>query len=170
MSLNAGEELVDIVDEQDQVIQTVPRRVMRSERLRHRAVFIAILDGEGRLLVHRRSPLKDVWPSWCDIAVGGVVGAGESYQDAAYRELAEEVGISNVELIAFDSLESRSYDDDQVSLLARCYAVTSPGPFTFDDGEIVEAWWVHRDGLDDLLRREKFLPDSLALLLPLIDF
>jgi len=29
---------------------------------------------------------------------------------------------------------------------------------------------VHRDGLDDLLVREKFLPDSLALLLPHIDF
>jgi ADP-ribose pyrophosphatase YjhB (NUDIX family) len=120
--------------------------------------------------VHRRSPLKDVWPSWCDIAVGGVVGAGETYQDAAYRELAEEVGISDGELIELDPLGSRSYDDDQVSLIARCYVVTSQGPFTFDDGEVVEAWWVHRDGLDDLLRREKFLPDSLALLLPLIEF
>lgn len=170
MSLNAGDELVDIVDEHDQVIQTVPRRVMRAERLRHRAVFIAILDGGGRLLVHRRSPLKDVWPSWCDIAVGGVVGAGETYQDAAYRELAEEVGISDGELIELEPFESRSYDDDQVSLIARCYVVTSQGPFTFDDGEVVEAWWVHRDGLDDLLRREKFLPDSLALLLPLIEF
>ena len=72
----AGDELVDVVDEFDQVIQVVPRRVMRADRLRHRAVFIAILDGAGRLLVHRRSPHKDVWPSWCDIAVGGVVGAG----------------------------------------------------------------------------------------------
>lgn len=170
MSLHAGDELVDIVDEQDQVTQTVPRRVMRTQRLRHRAVFIAILDGAGRLLVHRRSPLKDVWPSWCDIAVGGVVGAGESYRDAAYRELAEEVGINSVELFELDPDESRSYDDDQVSLMARCYVVTSQGPFTFDDGEVIEAWWVHRDGLDDLLRREKFLPDSLALLLPLIDF
>lgn len=170
MSLHAGDELVDIVDEQDQVTQTVPRRVMRTQRLRHRAVFIAILDGAGRLLVHRRSPLKDVWPSWCDIAVGGVVGAGESYRDAAYRELTEEVGINSVELFELDPDESRSYDDDQVSLMARCYVVNSQGPFTFDDGEVIEAWWVHRDGLDDLLRREKFLPDSLALLLPLIDF
>jgi hypothetical protein len=54
--------------------------------------------------------------------------------------------------------------------MARCYVVTSQGPFTFDDGEVVEAWWVHRDGLNDLLRRERFLPDSLALLLPYIDF
>ncbi len=170
MGLNAGDELVDVVDESDQIIQTVPRRVMRADHLRHRAVFIAVLDGAGRLLVHRRSPLKDVWPSWCDIAVGGVVAAGESYLEAARRELAEEVGISQLELIELDPLMSRPYEDDQVSLMARCYVVTTQGPFTFDDGEVVEAWWVHRDGLDDLLRRENFLPDSLALLLPLIDF
>jgi len=170
VGLNAGDELVDVVDEFDNVIQVVPRRVMRADRLRHRAVFIAILDGAGRLLVHRRSPHKDVWPSWCDIAVGGVVGTGESYLEAAHRELAEEVGVSAATLEEIDLGESRAYDDDQVSLMARCYLVTSPGPFTFDDGEVVEAWWVHRDGLNDLLRRENFLPDSLALLLPLIDF
>ena len=170
MGLNAGDELVDVVDEFDQVVQVVPRRVMRADRLRHRAVFIAVVDGAGRLLVHRRSPHKDVWPSWCDIAVGGVVGAGENYIDAAHRELAEEIGVSTATLEEIDLGESRTYEDDQVSLMARCYVVTSSGPFTFDDGEVVEAWWVHRDGLDDLLRRERFLPDSLALLLPLIDF
>ena len=170
MGLNAGDELVDVVDEFDNVIQVVPRRVMRADRLRHRAVFIAILDGSGRLLVHRRSSHKDVWPSWCDIAVGGVVGTGESYLEAAHRELAEEVGVSAATLEEIDLGESRAYDDDQVSLMARCYVVTTQGPFTFDDGEVVEAWWVHRDGLNDLLGRESFLPDSLALLLPLIDF
>jgi len=168
--LNAGDELVDIVDEFDHVVDSVPRRVMRAERLRHRAVFIAVVDGMGRLLVHRRSPAKDVWPGWCDIAVGGVVGAGETYLEAAHRELAEEIGVTTETLAELDLGESRPYDDDQVSLLARCYLVTSEGPFTFDDGEVVEAWWVHRDGLDDLLVREKFLPDSLALLLPHIDF
>ena len=170
VGLNAGDELVDVVDEFDQVVQVVPRRVMRADRLRHRAVFIAVVDGAGRLLVHRRSPHKDVWPSWCDIAVGGVVGAGENYIDAAHRELAEEIGVSTATLEEIDLGESRTYEDDQVSLMARCYVVTSSGPFTFDDGEVVEAWWVHRDGLDDLLRRERFLPDSLKLLLPLIDF
>lgn len=170
MGLNAGDELVDIVDEFDQVVQVVPRRVMRAGRLRHRAVFIAVVDGAGRLLVHRRSPHKDVWPSWCDIAVGGVVGTGESYLEAAHRELAEEIGVGAETLEELDQGESRAYDDDQVSLMARCYVVTSSGPFTFDDGEVVEAWWVHRDGLNDLLHRESFLPDSLALLLPLIDF
>lgn len=170
MGLDAGDEMVDIVDVEDRVIEVVPRRIMRAQKLRHRAVFIAVFDGGGRLLIHRRSARKDVWPSWCDMAVGGVVGSGETYIDAAVRELAEEVGIAATDLRAIDEGEVRAYDDDQVSLLARCFAVTTSETPTFNDGEVVEAWWVHRDGFDDLSTRERFLPDSLSLLLPLLDF
>ena len=163
-------EMVDIVDEHDVVIFTVSRHEMRQNRLRHRAVFIAVMDGAGRLLVHRRSPHKDVWPGWCDIAVGGVVSAGESYVAAAIRELNEEVGIQDVSVEPLDGGICQTYEDDQVSLMGRCFIVQAQSPLTFNDGEVAEAWWVHRDGLDELIRREKVLPDSLALLLPLLDF
>ena len=145
-------EMVDIVDEHDVVISTVSRHEMRKNRLRHRAVFIA------------------VWPGWCDIAVGGVVSAGESYVAAAIRELNEEVGIRDVSVEPLDGGMRQSYEDDQVTLMGRCFIVQAQSPLTFNDGEVAEAWWVHRDGLDELIRREKVLPDSLALLLPLLDF
>ena len=64
----------------------------------------------------------------------------------------------------------QTYEDDQVALMGRCFIVQAQSPLTFNDGEVAEAWWVHRDGLDELIRREKVLPDSLALLLPLLDF
>lgn len=156
------------VDESDQVIEIVSRRRMRSERLRHRAVFIAVTDGAGRLLVHRRSLGKDVWPGWCDIAVGGVVAADETYDDAARREVAEEIGLHDAIVVPLDDGVVKRYDDEKVSLLGRCYQVVSGGPFAFTDGEITEAWWVDRDDLATAITRDRFLPDSLALLLPLI--
>lgn len=164
-------ELVDIVDADDVVLRTVTRREMRATRLRHRAVYIAVLHPDGRLLVHQRSPSKDVWPGWWDIAVGGVVTAGESYEDAARRELAEEVGIdASPEPLAGGG----PYDDDQVSLIGRCFRVVSPGPFTFADGEVVSAEWTDLASLTGSLTGSlagpvrRFLPDSLALLLPLL--
>lgn len=108
---------------------------------------------------------KDVWPGWCDIAVGGVVAAGETYDDAARRELVEEVGLDLVPTVIDDGVP-HAYDDDQVSLLSRCYRVESTGPFTFHDGEVTEAWWVSRSELPGLLACERFLPDSLELVLP----
>ena len=153
-------ELVDIVDRDDVVQRTVSRGQMRAERLRHRAVYVAVVHPDGRLLIHQRSPLKDVWPSWWDIAVGGVVAAGESYDDAARRELAEEIGVDAQP----QPIGGGSYDDDQVSLIGRCYRVTTTGPFTFADGEVVAAKWVHLAELAGDQRQ--FLPDSLSLVLP----
>jgi 8-oxo-dGTP pyrophosphatase MutT (NUDIX family) len=155
-----GDEPVDIVDAEDRVIATVPRARMRAERLRHRAVFIAVRSSAGLLLVHRRSAAKDLWPSRWDVAVGGVVVAGEDYDDAARRELHEEVGVDAVPT----PLRSGRYADDEVDLIARCYVVVHDGPIEFVDGEVAEARWLHLDGLAALLATAPFVPDSLALL------
>ena len=161
----SAHELVDIVDDNDRVIATVTRREMRAERLQHRAVFIVVMSSDGRLLVHRRSDDKDVWPGWWDIAVGGVVAAGETYDDAAVRELAEEVGVTG---LVPHALGGGRYVDDTVALLGKCYRVDHNGPFQFDDGEVVEARWVSAGELAAMRIEHSFLPDSLELLLPLL--
>ena len=157
-----------MVDELDHVVATVTRREMRSGRLRHRCVFIAVMHPDGRLLVHHRSDLKDVWPGWWDIAVGGVVSAGEGFEAAAVRELAEEVGVHDATPAPIDAGQVQAYDDADVSLLGRCYRVVHAGPFTFADGEVVEARWVTAAELETLRAHQQFLPDSLALLGPLL--
>jgi isopentenyldiphosphate isomerase len=158
------EELVDIVDSDDRVVDTVPRSVMRRDVLRHRAVFILVRDSAGLVLVHRRSADKDLWPGWWDIAIGGVVAAGESYDDAARRELREEAGIT-AELVF---VSSGAFTDTEVSLIGRCYEVRHDGRVEACDGEVAEFQWVSTAELQGLMARERFLPDSLALLGPLL--
>jgi 8-oxo-dGTP pyrophosphatase MutT (NUDIX family) len=86
-------ELLDIVDEHDAVVGQAPRGEAYARGLRHRCVFIQARDADGRVFVHRRTPTKLVFPSMYDMFVGGVVGAGESYDDAALREAEEELGV-----------------------------------------------------------------------------
>jgi isopentenyldiphosphate isomerase len=139
---------------------------MRARRLQHRAVSIAVLGSDGRLLVHRRADSKDVWPGMWDLAAGGVVAAGETYDIAAARELAEELGVEGVELVP---LGEGRFADDAVALIGRGYRCTCDGPFVFTDGEIAEVRWVDRTALDELMAHERFVPDNVALLLPLLD-
>lgn len=160
-----GRELVDVVDDDDRVVATVTRATMRAHRLQHRAVSIAVFSTDGRLLVHRRADTKDVWPGMWDIAAGGVLASGEEWEHAARRELAEELGIEAVELAP---LGSARYADDDVALIGRGYRTVHDGPFRFTDGEIAEVRWVTRAELDALLATERFVPDNLALLLPLL--
>ncbi|MFF9279973.1 NUDIX hydrolase [Streptomyces griseosporeus] len=94
--MSAADEILDIVDDQDRVVGQSPRGEAYARGLRHRCVFILARDAEGRIFVHRRTPTKLVFPSLYDMFVGGVVGAGESYDDAALREAEEELGVSGL--------------------------------------------------------------------------
>jgi len=158
-------ELVDVVDDDDRVVATVTRATMRARRLQHRAVSIAVMSSDRRLLVHRRAGDKDVWPGMWDLAAGGVVGAGESYELAAHRELAEELGVGPVHL---HHLGAGRFVDESVRLFGRSYLAVHDGPFTFTDGEIAEVRWVNAAELQALMMTEQFVPDSVELLLPLL--
>lgn len=153
-------ELVDVVDDAGRVVAVVSRAEMRAHRLRHRCVFIVVRRTDGRLLVHQRSASKDLWPSAWDVAAGGVVVSGEGWEEAAARELAEEVGIGGVELLL---VREARYTDADVDELARVYVVTWDGPIAFADGEVVAAEWLTAAELDLRRATATFCPDSLAL-------
>src|SRR5215475_3453983 len=94
--MSAADEILDIVDENDQVIGQSPRGEAYARGLRHRCAFILARDAAGRIFVHRRTAEKLVFPSLYDMFVGGVVGAGESYDEAALREAEEELGVTGL--------------------------------------------------------------------------
>ncbi|CAL9610815.1 NUDIX domain-containing protein [Streptomyces sp. Tu 3180] len=94
--MSSADEIIDIVDEDDRVIGRSPRGEAYARGLRHRCVFVLARDAEGRVFVHRRTPTKLVFPSLYDMFVGGVVGAGEGYDEAALREAEEELGVTGL--------------------------------------------------------------------------
>lgn len=55
------------------------------------AARILLVDGQGRVLLFRFTPDDGRPPFWC--TPGGKVDDGESYEQAARRELKEEVGL-----------------------------------------------------------------------------
>jgi 8-oxo-dGTP pyrophosphatase MutT (NUDIX family) len=95
-SLLSRDELLDIVDEHDRVVGQARRSDAYARRLRHRCTFVLARDAAGRVFVHRRTAQKLVFPSLYDMFVGGVVGAGESYDEAALREAEEELGVAGL--------------------------------------------------------------------------
>lgn len=160
---NSPNEMVEEVDATGAVTRLVTRREMRAQSLWHRSVFIAVLSESGQILVHRRAETKDVWPGCWDVAVGGVLQPSEEWESAALRELSEELGITGVKV---ELLGTGVYVDSDVKLVAACFVCRTEGPFVFADGEITEAHWVSHDELPVWLSAKKFLPDSVALVLP----
>jgi isopentenyldiphosphate isomerase len=158
-------DLVDVIDEAGTVIGTATRSEMRSANLRHRTVFVVVVNAAGGLLAHRRADWKDVWPGAWDVAFGGVVDAGEAWEPAAARELAEEAGIVT-ELVY---LGEGTYADDTVRELSRVYLARHEGPFTFVDGEVVATEWVAPGAMFGWLESRTVCPDGVAIVLPRLD-
>jgi isopentenyldiphosphate isomerase len=157
-----SEELVDVVDGDDRIVGTVTRADVRARLLLHRVASTMVFRSDGRLLVHRRTETKDVFPGMYDCFVSGVVGAGESYERARDRELAEEMAIesaSPVELFAhrFESAEDRS--------LSRVYAVTWDGPVVPQSEEISWHGWEPVERVRHRVEQVAFVPDGREVFL-----
>lgn len=56
-------------------------------------VHVCVFDRVGRMLIQRRLPTIKGWPGLWDFTAGGSALAGETCQQAASRELFEEVGL-----------------------------------------------------------------------------
>ena len=85
-------ELLDIVDENDNVIGRDTKANKLRKGLISRNIAIFIIDKDGKMLVSKRASTKKSFPNLYDPSAAGNVRAGESYEDAAKRELGEELG------------------------------------------------------------------------------
>ncbi|WP_098247111.1 NUDIX hydrolase [Streptomyces formicae] len=154
------EEILTIVDEHDEVVGEAPRAEAYARGLRHRCVFIEVRDARGRLFVHRRTPTKLVFPSRYDMFVGGVVGAGESYDDAALREAQEELGVQG--LPRPTPLFKFLYDDGAGhSWWSALYEVRCDLPVDPQAEEVAWHDFVTDDELERRLGTWEWVPDGL---------
>nr|WP_282557612.1 NUDIX hydrolase YfcD [Providencia burhodogranariea] len=152
-------EWVDIVDDNNEVIAQATRKQMRAENLRHRATYIVVHDGMGKILVQRRTNIKDFYPGFLDATAGGVVTQGENVLDSAKREAQEELGIAGV---PFAEQGLFYYEDDNCRVWGGLFSCVSHGPFALQESEVAEVSWLTPEEIS--ARCDEFTPDSLKAL------
>lgn len=87
-------EQFEILDEAGRTAGLAPRDRVHREGLWHRSVNVFLFRSDGRLLLQRRHDSKDVCPGAWDVSVAEHLKPGESFEEAARRGLAEELGIN----------------------------------------------------------------------------
>jgi isopentenyldiphosphate isomerase len=156
------EELVELYGEDGSVIGTAPRSRMRAARLRHGRTAILVRNDKGKVLLHRRTDSKDLFPGLYDFVVGGVLMAGESPQQGAERELGEELGVSDVEVVP---LAQADYEDEHTRYRAFLYTAHWDGPVRPQTEEVAWCCWMKLADLRKALVSPEwdFVPDSPVL-------
>jgi isopentenyldiphosphate isomerase len=127
-------ELFQVVDEDDRPLGARTRAECHADpALIHRSVYVVVETGAG-MLYQRRGLGKDSHPGFWDLACAGHVAAGETYEAAAGRELAEEVGLEGGEL---EPLGRFLYRDARETEMTAIFRVRSDGPFTLRPPEVI---------------------------------
>lgn len=134
MTHNKEVEILDIVNENDLVIGSAPKDDMYSQKLLHRIVHVFVLHPESSsIYLQKRATTKSYLPGYYCTSAGGHVHSGETYIEAAIRELKEEIGITTP-ITEVDSFVFTSEDGHQ--RLVKTFITKASDGFSFTDGEV----------------------------------
>lgn len=130
-------EYFELVDEAGRVVGRATREECHGDpALVHRVAHVLLFNSRGELYLQKRASTKDVQPDKWDTSVGGHLAVGEGYDQAAVRELREELGVSGVELEG-PLYEYRMHSAIETEAV-RSYRLVYDGPISPDPVEIAE--------------------------------
>jgi len=154
--MSVPEEQFDVVDQDDRVVDIRTRSEVHARKLLHRAVHVFLFRPDGHLLLHKRSPTKEEFPSVWTSSCSGHVSSGESYDETAPRELREELGIQTplTRLHKFPACVETSFE------FTVLYRAESTDPVCPDPNEMTDIRWLRPEQILEWLRSspEEFSP------------
>ncbi len=160
-------EFFDWVDRHDQIIGVTSREDAHRLNLYHRAVHLYAYGEKGGLVLQRRSLRKDVEPGLWTVSCSGHVDRGETFLDAARREMMEELGVPIEQADLVDLLHSDPSIGNGFEFV-RSYEVIPRINPVHDPDEISEIREVRLIELDEWMRKEPHLfASSFRSLFPL---
>jgi len=157
-------ELIDVVNEKDEVIGKKDKALVHADGDWHRASRIWVMNSSNEILLHQRAGNKKILPNFWDTTFGGHVFSGETYGDAARRELKEELGMKNFELFEIKKWVGMPNESSSEKLIVKVFLAKFDGDFNdldFDKSEISQLRFVKLSEMERIYKtpeeRKKFV-------------
>jgi isopentenyldiphosphate isomerase len=157
--------MVDVVDDGDSVLGMADISDCLEKGLLHRAAAVLVVRTSGKFLLQRRSK-RDLWhPGLWTLSSTGHVKAGEAYDEAAARELSEELGITarlhrTMKRLLPPMKSGGLTEREWVTL----YVARTDMPYTIDRSEVESAKEVAMPQLRRMFGEGSMTPDAVILL------
>jgi isopentenyldiphosphate isomerase len=137
-----GDEWLDRVDDHDVVLGPL----LRSETLakgfcNFRVINAFLRNKAGQIWVPRRSAGKRLFPLCLDCSVGGHVGSGENYEEAFFRETAEEIGV-DLRRVPWRFLGKVNPHSSGLSAFMQVYEISSEAVPDYNRNDFIEWFWL----------------------------
>ncbi len=158
-------EYLDVLDSEGNIVGRASKEEVYSKKLPHRIVHVFVINPKtGEVYLQKRSESKDFLPGyWCTSA-GGHVRAGESFEEAARRELLEELGLGTPLEKAFDTV----YSFEGHARFIRVFTTKAYEGIAFADGEVSGGEFFSLEKASELISKNEKIHPQLAHCLPLL--
>lgn len=145
------EEILDLVDEFDNVIDSMYRTEVYEKKLSNFRVINAFLkNSKGEVWIPLRTAHKRLSPLNLDVSVGGHVSSGESYLEAFTRELAEELNI-DLATVVYKEVGYFNSINHNVSAFMKVYEIQTDIAPNFNPDDFIEGNWMMPKKVIELL-------------------
>lgn len=160
---NSEQEIIDIIDEQNRVVGNCTKKELYLKKHLHRIVHVLIFNNKGELLLQLRSKNKSYLPEYWGTSVGGHTSSGESPEEAAIREMQEELGIQlKLEPYVEDWFDS--VDEIDLRKLLVTFKANSNGPFRLFKDEVEKVKFFSIDEIKRMISTGKRIHPELKFL------
>ncbi len=153
-------EYIDIVNEQDEVIGKTSQKDIYDKKLNHRIVHIMVINPKAReIYFQKRSEKKDFLPGYYCTSAGGHVQSGETYEQAAERELHEEIGLQ----IPLKRATSLQFVSDNHKRFIELFLAFAEEGFHFKDGEVASGEFLDFEKAHELIEKGEKIHPQLSV-------
>ena len=161
--IGAGKNLISVADKNDEVISTHIRKNPLPDNRFVMISAVMLYTSENKVILQKIASHKK-WAGLWTYSAAGHVDAGETYKQAAKRELLEELGINtNIEeeIAALDV-----YRDGKKIAYHHVFKAHSDKPVTPDKSEIEEIKILTKEELKEMAKNtpEQIFPELLELI------
>jgi isopentenyl-diphosphate Delta-isomerase len=147
-------ELLYRVTPEDEVLGSVDRDAAHGVGALHRSGIVFLGRSDGRILMQHRTPSKRIFPDRYDCSAAFHVAFGESYEQAAVRELREETGVS-APVRWVGKFTHHDPPEDQIVAVFTC---ESDAPIRVDPTESAGSEFLRKAEIDTIVRSKRVTP------------
>jgi len=156
-----ADEIIDVVDECNNIIGKELKSICHKKGLWHRAASIFVFNKEGRLLIQKRAPNKELLPNCLCSSASGHLEKGDSYEQGAKRELKEELGIGcDLKSIGKFSMQVTYLDGRKDREHCEIFICNYDGKFDLQKEEVSSVEFLSIDKIKEMIaaNKDQFTP------------